>query len=518
MDYFKLLNFEREPFSNSPDPGLFYHSKQHLEALQKLEIAVRLKRGLNVVIGDIGTGKTTLSRQLIQKFSNDDKIQYYVVLDPGFNTTGDFLRYLLNLFQPEKTFNTDDETTLKEEIKTHLFAHGVNKQINIVIIIDEGQKLSLGCLEVLRELLNFETNDKKLLQIIIFAQKEFEQSLAQVENFKDRINFYYHLKPLNFKESKGLIRYRLEKCFAHGKSRPLFTSSAYFLIYRATRGFPRKMIHLCHQIVLSLITQNRSTAGLFLVRSCVIKVFPRKKSRIPVVLSIAFLLAFSLFFYNRYITQPDFSAKILAPVSNINKPEKDQIVMPEKDQIAMPEKEKPEKNIQKHMLKVTSETAIKDTLKTPEIYGSIRIPKKSTLGNMIYIVYGVYKDEYVDKIMMVNPDIKSPDTIKAGMLIKFPVLSETDIRQDDFFIVVSENTNIESAFQTAYNYNKLQDVYVRILPVPDNDKNFLFPVVINRSFVSMDAANTYKKYLPETIFTAVKKISIIKNNKNRQKG
>ena len=137
---------------------------------------------------------------------------------------------------------------------------------------------------------------------------------------------------------------------------------------------------------------------------------------------------------------------------------------------------------------------------------------------MIYIVYGVYKDEYVDKIMMVNPDIKSPDTIKAGMLIKFPVLSETDIRQDDFFIVVSENTNIESAFQTAYNYNKLQNVYVRILPVPDNDKNFLFPVVINRSFVSMDAADTYKKYLPGTISTAVKKISIIKNNKNRQKG
>lgn len=510
MDYFKLLNFEREPFSSSPDPGLFYHSKQHLEALQKLEIAVRLKRGLNVVIGDIGTGKTTLSRQLIQKFSNDDKIQYYVVLDPGFSTTGDFLRYLLHLFQPGKTFDIQDETIMKEEIKTHLFSQGVNNQLNIVIIIDEGQKLSLDCLEVLRELLNFETNDKKLLQIIIFAQKEFEQSLALVKNFKDRINFYYHLKPLNFRESKGLIRYRLEKCFVHGKSRPLFTPSAYFLIYRATMGFPRKMINLCHQIVLSLITQNRSTAGFFLVRSCVLEVFPRQKSRVPVVLSIAILLAFSLFFYNRYITQPEFSAKILTPVSNINKPEKYQIVIPEK--------EKPEKNMQKHILKVTSKIAIEDTLKTPEIYGSIRIPKKSTLGNMIYIVYGVYKDEYLDKIMMINPDIKSPETIKAGMLIKFPVLLEPDFRYDDgFFIVVSEDTNIESAFQTAYNYS-MQDVNVRILPIPDNDKQFLFPVVINRSFVSMDAADTYKKYLPETIFTDVKKISIIRNNDNRQKG
>jgi general secretion pathway protein A len=509
MDYFKLLNFEREPFSNSPDPELFYHSKQHLEALQKLEIAVRLKRGLNVVIGDVGTGKTTLSRQLIQKLSNDDMIQYYVVLDPGFSTTGDFLRYLLHLFQPEKTFNTEDEATLKEEIKTHLFSHGVNNQLNIVIIIDEGQKLSLDCLEVLRELLNFETNDKKLLQIIIFAQKEFESSLALVENFKDRINFYYHLKPLNFKESKGLIKYRLEKCFAHGKSRPLFTSFAYFLIYRATMGFPRKMINLCHQIVLSLIIQNRSTAGLFLVRSCVIEVFPQKKRRLPAVLFLAFLFALSLFFYNRYIIQSDFSANILTPVSNKDRPGK--------NKIKMAEKEKPKQTMQKNVLKVTSEILIKDTLKTPEIYGSIRIPKKTTLGNMIYIVYGVYKDEYLDKIMMANPDIKSPEAIKAGMLIKFPVLSEPDIRSDDFFIVVSENTNIESAFQTAYNYS-LQDVNVRILPVPDNDKKFLFPVVINRSFVSMDAADTYKKYLPGTIFTAVKKISIIKNNENRQKG
>ena len=98
MDYYKLLNFEKEPFSNTPDPDLFYNSVQHLEALQQLEISIRLKRGLSVVIGDIGTGKTTLSRQIIQKISNDDSIRYYLVLDPGFSNTANFLKQLLHLW------------------------------------------------------------------------------------------------------------------------------------------------------------------------------------------------------------------------------------------------------------------------------------------------------------------------------------------------------------------------------------------------------------------------------------
>ncbi|MBW2200522.1 MAG: transposase, partial [Deltaproteobacteria bacterium] len=70
MDYFKILNLNREPFSNSPDPEYFFQSRQHLGCLQKVELALRLRRGLNVVIGDIGTGKTTLCRQLIRRFVN----------------------------------------------------------------------------------------------------------------------------------------------------------------------------------------------------------------------------------------------------------------------------------------------------------------------------------------------------------------------------------------------------------------------------------------------------------------
>ncbi len=261
MDYFKLFDFKIEPFSNSPDPRLFYHSKQHNEILQQLEISIRLKRGLNVVIGDIGTGKTTISRQFIQNISNDKAIEYYLILDPWFNSTHAFLTHLFKLLMPESFEPGLDENSLKERIKTHLFSRGIDENINMVLIIDEGQKLSLKSLEVLRELLNFETNDQKLLQIVIFAQNEFDQSLDKVKNFQDRINFRYNLTNLNFRESKQLIQYRLHESFITGKQRSVFSAAAFIAIYRFSKGSPRKIVNLCHQIILSLIIKKKKKQG-----------------------------------------------------------------------------------------------------------------------------------------------------------------------------------------------------------------------------------------------------------------
>ena len=88
MDYFSILNLNKEPFSNSPDPEYFFQSQQHLGCLQKLELSFRLRRGLNVVIGDVGTGKTTLCRQLIRQFATDTDKEYetHLILDPYFSS------------------------------------------------------------------------------------------------------------------------------------------------------------------------------------------------------------------------------------------------------------------------------------------------------------------------------------------------------------------------------------------------------------------------------------------------
>ncbi|CCK78872.1 ExeA family protein [Desulfobacula toluolica] len=291
MDYYKLLNFKMEPFSNSPDPRLFYRSSQHFEALQKLEISIRLKRGLNIIIGDIGTGKTTISRQLIQRISNDTAIEYYLILDPGFKSVHGFLTHIVKLMMGELPDGYLDENILKERIKTYLFARGIDDNINTVLVIDEGQKISLACLEVLRELLNFETNAQKLLQIVIFAQNEFDQSLEKVKNFQDRINFRYTLSALNFKESKGLIQYRLNRSFIKGKQQPVFSAVAFIVIYAATKGAPRKIVNLCHQVILALIIKERKTADVFFILSCVKKMAPAAINKQTPVFSAGIILA-----------------------------------------------------------------------------------------------------------------------------------------------------------------------------------------------------------------------------------
>ncbi|MDY6832823.1 MAG: AAA family ATPase [Thermodesulfobacteriota bacterium] len=263
MDYFTLLQLKREPFSNAPDPDLFFPSFAHHDCMQKMELAIRLRRGLNVVVGDVGTGKTTLCRTLIRRLAEDKKIHSHLFLDPAFASAGEFLSALLSAFTGTVQDARSDENMLKEQIKNFLFHACVENEEIHLVILDEGQKLPGFALEILRELLNYETNEHKLLQIVIFAQPEFEQLLETRENFKDRVNLFYRLGPLSFRETVGLIRFRIIRA-SDGRSAVSFTPLAMWRIYRLSRGYPRKIIHLCHQVLLALIIQDRTrvTSGL----------------------------------------------------------------------------------------------------------------------------------------------------------------------------------------------------------------------------------------------------------------
>ncbi len=297
MDYFSILNLSREPFSNSPDPEFFFHSRQHLDCLQKLELSLLLRRGLNVIIGDVGTGKTTMCRQLIRRFSQKDEVETHLILDPYFLNATEFLATVTELFTGKKPPAGSHDWQAKEQIKQHLFSKGVDENKTIVLIIDEGQKIPAFCLEILREFLNYETNEFKLLQIVIFAQKEFESTIRKYPNFADRINLYHQLRPLNFRDTRLMIKYRLEKSSNSAQKLHLFTYQALWVIYRLTGGYPRKIINLCHQSILSMIIQNRSKVGYFLVSTCARRVFPeeaQKKRRIRTAAAVAGVIALTL--------------------------------------------------------------------------------------------------------------------------------------------------------------------------------------------------------------------------------
>jgi general secretion pathway protein A len=254
VNYYEILGLKKEPFSTTPDPQFFYRSRQHQEALERLEIALRLRRGLNLIVGDVGSGKTTLARVLLQSFADDNNFQFYLILDPVFRSDYQFLKYLVEVFGA----NPRGRSTLdyRNALESFLFQTGVEEGKVIVLIIDEGQKLTPSYIESIRTLLNFETNEYKLLQVIILGQLELLPKIRRKRNFMDRINLSYMINPLSYGDTKQMIRFRLEMAGSNGNN--LFTDEAMTLIYDHSKGSPRKITLMCHHALESLIMQNRT--------------------------------------------------------------------------------------------------------------------------------------------------------------------------------------------------------------------------------------------------------------------
>lgn len=249
MSYYRVLGLEKEPFSTSPDPGFLYRSRSHISALNRLEISVRLKRGMCLLLGDVGTGKTTLARALIQSFKDEPDYIFHIVLDPYHKSRNQFIGSLCRIFGLESSDSDEPEV-----IERYLFQKGVIEGKTVILIIDEGQKLNSEGVEVLRTLLNYETNEFKLLQLIIMAQLEFLEHAGKVRNFMDRVSSKYVLNPLDEEETKEMIEYRLNHA-GFRRDRRLFTDSAIHEIYNYTKGYPRKIMNICHQ-ALEVIVMN----------------------------------------------------------------------------------------------------------------------------------------------------------------------------------------------------------------------------------------------------------------------
>ncbi|KUG22455.1 hypothetical protein ASZ90_007772 [hydrocarbon metagenome] len=500
MNYYNILNFKKEPFSNSPEPEFLFLLPQQTSCLQKLELAVRLRRGINVVIGDIGTGKTTLCRKLIQNLSSASaeaaEIETHLLLDPAFNSVIEFLHTVALMLGIKDLNNYETEWHLKEKIKNYLFDKGVNEKRIVVLIIDEGQKIPENCLEVLREFLNYETNNFKLLQIIIFAQKEFQAILRKRPNLFDRVNLLYHLQPLNFKQMQAMINYRLSIARDNEIAPSLFSFWGLVAIYMATGGYPRKVVILCHQIVLTMIIREKNKAGWFLARSCINDLMTPSFRKLKWALTGIFVFVLVGLSIGAVMSQRRDAVaqkKLLVPS-----------VFPVVSEL----KQEAPVSVSADSENIHTENTW--DIKMPEYLGNLTMTKRRTLWWTVHNIYGEVNPEIIKVVSTANPHIKNKNKIFEGDKIDLPSIPAdiNPVNESDIIVAVESGKDLEIVYnifqEDSFRQNMPPLVFFSFWNKKDGIK---FAIVIDKCFKDIHTAQEVIAKLPPVIAAKTKILS-----------
>lgn len=252
--YEEYFGFTEKPFSLTPDPKYLFKSASHASAFELLQYAIRRREGFVVITGDIGTGKTTLCRAILEQI--DTKTFSALVLNP-FVAEEDLLRVILQEFgvvsRQEIKHGRLARVSKAELIETLneflLSLHRLRAQA--VLIIDEAQNLPLQVLEQIRILSNLETEKEKLLQIVLVGQLNLKDLLRRPElrQLDQRVSIRYDLTPLSAEETSQYVQHRLS--VAGGGAAVTFTPKSLRRLHRYTAGIPRLINLLCDRALLS---------------------------------------------------------------------------------------------------------------------------------------------------------------------------------------------------------------------------------------------------------------------------
>ncbi len=240
LEYWGLKKF---PFENVSDPEFIYYSKEHEEALTRLLYAAMRKKGAALLTGELGCGKTTMSRAFIQRLSSTT-FDVGLITNPSLSPM-DFLRETLNQFSLDSTGSS--KVSLLNVLNAKLLANA-EKGIITIMIIDEAQAILRETIEEIRLLLNFQLDESFLITFILIGQPEFKDMIREFKQFDQRIAIRYHLNALSREETGKYIAFRLNKA---GQSNKIFPEEVIDQIYAYSGGVPRKINNVCDIALLA---------------------------------------------------------------------------------------------------------------------------------------------------------------------------------------------------------------------------------------------------------------------------
>jgi general secretion pathway protein A len=248
--YKSFYNLTRNPFDLTPDPTCFVPTVRHNEALAALYYGIRRHKGVVVVTGEVGTGKTLMLRCLLQLFKESSEIAYAYLFNCRLSPL-EFLHYTASDFGL-KVDEHQSKSTLLLDLSRFVTSRGL-QGLTTVLVIDEAHNLSMELLEEIRLLSNLETNDDKLLQIVLVGQPELDLKLDSFElrPLKQRIALRAHLTPLDEQDTDRYIQERLTIAGGSSRLEPLFAADAVKAIHQYSKGYPRLINTICEN---SLIT------------------------------------------------------------------------------------------------------------------------------------------------------------------------------------------------------------------------------------------------------------------------
>ena len=304
--YLNFFGLQDKPFSIAPDPKFLFMTDQHREALAHLLFGVGDEGGFVLLTGEIGTGKTTVCRRLLSQL--DENVNVAFIVNPRLSACE-----LLQSICDEFEINYGDNLSIKflVDLINEFLLNSHSSGKNTILIIDEAQNLSDEVLEQLRLLTNLETNEKKLLQLILLGQPELNTKLEQynLRQLAQRVTARFHLKSLSENQMISYIKHRLHVAGFRGD---IFEDSAFKYIFNQSRGIPRLVNVICDRALLGAYTQDKIIITQKIVKNACKEVLGNLKNtqsklslftnKLYILIVLASLIIASFFFFGDFLS------------------------------------------------------------------------------------------------------------------------------------------------------------------------------------------------------------------------